>query len=209
MLYFLAILFAITLIYLSVAERFRNYARLVGAQGLILFGIAFLQLYEGNWLSLAFIAAETLIFKAIAVPYFLFKIINKLKIYKVHQKALPPFYALTLAIIGLFLSIIIANNLQNDQINIVLLTIALFCLYIGILLIVTHRLIFSHMIGFLVIENAVFLFSIAIGGEMPMLINIGILLDIFVSVLIITVLINRIGSKFTDLGAENLSDLKN
>lgn len=208
MLYFLTILFAITLIYLGVAERFRNYARLMGAQGLILFGIAFFRLYEDNWMSLVFIAAETLLFKALAVPYFLFKIINKLKIYKVHEKALPSFYTLILAICGLLLSIIVATNLQHEKINALMMTIAMFSLFMGILLIITHRLIFSHMIGFLVIENAVFLFSIAIGGEMPMLINIGILLDIFVSVLIITVLINRIGSKFTDLGAENLSDLK-
>jgi hydrogenase-4 component E len=64
------------------------------------------------------------------------------------------------------------------------------------------------MIGFLIIENAVFLFSLAIGSEMPFLINIGILLDIVVSVLIIGVFINRIGSKFNDLETENLTDLR-
>jgi hydrogenase-4 component E len=64
------------------------------------------------------------------------------------------------------------------------------------------------MIGFLVMENAVFMFSMAVGSEMPMLINIGILLDIFVSVLIIGVMINRIGTQYNDLEAENLTRLK-
>ncbi len=64
------------------------------------------------------------------------------------------------------------------------------------------------MVGFLVIENAVFFFSLAVGSEMPMLINIGILLDIFVSVLIIGVLMNHIGSQFTDLESDNLTSLK-
>jgi len=50
---------------------------------------------------------------------------------------------------------------------------------------VTHQLIISHLIGFLVIENAVFLFSLAVGNEMPFFINIGILLDLFVGVLIL------------------------
>jgi hydrogenase-4 component E len=43
---------------------------------------------------------------------------------------------------------------------------------------------------------------------MPMLINIGILLDIFVSVLIIGVLMNHIGAQFSDLGSDHLTSLK-
>jgi len=63
--------------------------------------------------------------------------------------------------------------------------IALYTLFTGLLLIVTHRLIISHLIGFLIFEYAVFMFSLAVGNEMPMLINIAILLDLFVGVLIL------------------------
>jgi hydrogenase-4 component E len=65
------------------------------------------------------------------------------------------------------------------------MTIALFTMFTGLLIIVTHKLIISHLIGFLIIENAVFIFSLAIGNKMPMMINVGILLDIFVGVLIL------------------------
>ena len=75
--------------------------------------------------------------------------------------------------------------LVNPFINAIYLAIALFTLFTGLLLIVTHKLIISHLIGFLVLENAVFMFSLAVGNEMPMLINIGILLDLFVGVLIL------------------------
>jgi hydrogenase-4 component E len=75
--------------------------------------------------------------------------------------------------------------MHNQYINSIFMAVALFTLFTGLLLIVTHRLIISHLIGFLVIENAVFLFSMAVGNRMPMLINIGILLDIFVGVLIL------------------------
>ena len=44
-----------------------------------------------------------------------------------------------------------------------LLIAFLTALFTGLLLIVTHKLIISHLIGFLVVENAVFLFSLAIG----------------------------------------------
>ena len=208
MLNFLVILFAISSIYLSIAERFRTYSRLIAIQGLLLFGIAFLELKEINTANLIFVVAETLIFKAIVVPAILYRIINKIKVYKVHSKALPGFYSLIFAIFGLFLSILVANSLKNLYIDTVYMTIALFTLFVGVLLIVTHKLIFSHMIGFLIIENSVFMISLAVGTDMPMLINIGILLDIFVSVMIISVLLNKIGSKFSDLESESLTTLK-
>jgi hydrogenase-4 component E len=98
---------------------------------------------------------------------------------------MPGFYLLLFSIAALLLSIILANSLVNPFINTIYMTIALYALFTGLLLIVTHRLIISHLIGFLVIENAVFIFSLAVGSEMPMLINIGILLDVFVGVLIL------------------------
>ena len=209
MLNFLIVIFAVSLIYISVAERFRAYAKLIAAQGVLLMGIALLELKEVNTANLIFIVAETLIFKTIVVPYLLFKIIGRTGIYKVHAKALPGFYSLIFSLLALVLSIIMANALVNQHIDGVYLTIALFTLFTGVLLIVTHKLLLSHMIGFLVIENAVFMLSMALGNEMAMLINIGILLDIFVSVLIISILINQIGSKLNKMEAESLNTLKN
>ena len=178
----LLVAFAITLIYLSSAERFRSYAKLIAVQGILLFGIALLQLSEVNLGNLIFIAVETLVFKAILVPYFLFKVINKTQVYRVHNKSLSPFYSLILSLLAIVLSIFIANSLKTDVTYFAFLAISLYTLFTGVLLIITHKLLFSHTIGFLVIENGVFLLSIFAGAEMPLLINIGILLDIFVSV---------------------------
>jgi hydrogenase-4 component E len=208
MLNLLIILFAITLFYFSVSERFRTYSMLIAVQGVLLFGMSFLELAEVHLVNFVFIAAETLLFKAIIVPVLLYRIINRTGVYKVHSKALPAFYILIFTMTGLLVSIVLSKLLYTPRIDSVYMTIALFTLFTGIILIITHKRIFSHMIGFLVIENAVFMFSMAVGAEMTMLINIGILLDIFVSVLIIGVMINRIGTQYNDLEAENLTRLK-
>ena len=67
---------------------------------------------------------------------------------------------------------------------------------------------FSHMVGFLVIENGVFLFSTAIGIEMPFLINIAILLDILISVLMLGVFFTKIDRKLHADDADTLSHVK-
>jgi len=182
---YLIVIFAVTLMYFSSAERLITYVRLIAFQGLLLCGIAVFELKEVSLGNLLFIVAETLIFKAIVLPYLLNKIIMRSGVTKVHRQAMPGFYLLLFSIFGLLISVVMAMILINPFINTIYLAIALFTLFAGLLLIVTHKLIISHLIGFLVIENAVFLFSLAVGNEMPMLINIGILLDLFVGVLIL------------------------
>jgi hydrogenase-4 component E len=185
MINFLIVLFAVTLIYFSSAERLTTYISLIGLQGLLLCGIALFELKEINGANLLFIIAETLIFKTLLMPVLLGRIINRSGVTKVHRLAMPSFYILILSIFGLLISVILANALINPFINTIFMTVALFALFTGLLLIVSHRLIISHLIGFMIIENAVFMFSLAVGNEIPMLINIGILLDIFAGVLIL------------------------
>jgi hydrogenase-4 component E len=182
---YLIVIFAVTLMYFSSAERLITYVRLIELQGLLLCGIAVFELKEVSPGNRLFIVAETLIFKTIILPYLLNRIIVRSGVTKVHRQAVPGFYLLLFSIFGLLISVVLAMILINPFINTIYLAIALFTLFAGLLLIVTHKLIISHLIGFLVIENAVFLFSLAVGNEMPMLINIGILLDLFVGVLIL------------------------
>jgi len=185
MINYLTVMFAITIVYMAIAERYKVYARLLGIQGLILFGMTLSELNEIEITNLIFISLETLVFKAMVVPYMLNRIIINTKVLKVHNEALSGFYELLLIIISLLISIFMAYTLKSPYIDTVFLTIAFFTLFSGLIIIVTHRLIISHLIGFLVLENSVFIFSMAIGNEMPMLINIGTLLDIFVGVLIL------------------------
>lgn len=202
------IIFAITLLYLSIAERFSRFVTLIAGQGFLLFVLTLLKLGETDIPSLIFVIAETLIFKAIILPIVLRKIIRQTKISRVHDDAMPAFYTLVLVLLGMAISLLLAFSLTNNRIQPMFLTVAIFTLYTGMILIIGHKRIFSHMIGFLVLENAVFLFSLAIGGEMPMLINIGILLDIFASVLILGLFLTKIGQRMNEIKTEGLTRLK-
>lgn len=98
--------------------------------------------------------------------------------------------------------------LADTQIDRVFFGVALYALLSGMLLIVNHKRIFSHLVGFLVIENGVFLFSMAIGVEMPYLINIAILLDILMSVLMLGLFAGKIGRRLHDFNSDSLTSLK-
>lgn len=182
---YLIVLFAVTLVYFASAERLIIFIRLLGLQGLLLCGIALFELVEIKTANLVFIISETLVFKTILIPYLLVRIIRRSGVSKVHRQAIPGFYLLVFSILSLLLSVILANSLINPYVNSIYMAIALYTLFTGLLIVITHRLIISHLIGFIIVENAVFIFSLAVGNKMPMLINIGILLDIFVGVLVL------------------------
>lgn len=195
----LIITFAVTLIYLSMTERFPVYASLIGFQGVLLFILSFLELDTITLWTLLFVAIETLVFKVVVVPWLLFRIIARTGETRVHEKALPGFYSLLFVSVGLLLSIVISYSMKTTPANMIYFIVAFFAVYTGMFMIISHRKVFSHLVGFLVIENAVLLLSMAIGSEMPMLINIGILLDIFVSVLILGIFVMRVKQHASDM----------
>ncbi len=207
MINFCILVFAFSLIYLSIAERFRTFTFLISLQGFFLFGICFALLDDIDPVNLAFIIVETVIFKAVIVPALMFRIIRRTNINRVHKNSLPTFYSVILTTLALIASVVLVMVLHDGSINPLFFSIALFAMLTGLLLIITHKRIFSHMVGFLVIENAVFLFSVAVGTEMPMLINVGVLLDIFMSVLIFGVVITRINNKMNNLDIDTLTTM--
>ena len=57
-------------------------------------------------------------------------------------------------------------------------------------------------------ENGIFLLSLSVAKEMPILVNLGVLLDVFIAVYILGLFVNVINKEFKDLEVSNLSDLK-
>ena len=204
----LILLYVVTLVYLSITERFRNFASLIGLQGWLLFGIALIRLHASNPAELAFVALETLLFKGILVPWLLFAVIRRTRINRVKRSGSSQSGSLLLSLVALAVSASLTYYIADSTVDLVFFGVALYSLLSGLILIVLRRRIFSHMVGFLVIENGVFLFSTAIGVEMPLLINFAILLDILISVLMLGIFFTKIDDKLHADDADSLTNVK-
>lgn len=208
MLLALILIYVLSLLYLSIVERFRHYASLIALQGWILLAVALLRLHSINLFELGFVLVETLIFKALVVPWMLFRIIRRTGINRVHSASVAVFNQLLISFVALLCSIAVTYYMADSQVNTIFFGVALYALLSGMLLIIAHRRIFSHLVGFLIIENGVLLFSMAIGVEMPYLINIAILLDILMSVLMLGIFVGKIGDRLHNLNSDELTTLK-
>lgn len=208
MLHVLLIIFLISLFYLSIANRMSTYIGVLALQGIILFLVAFLELNQINTLNLILILLETVIFKSIAVPVFLKYVLKRNHITREAEPYLPNFVSLIITTIIVITTIVLSNSMEEGKLDKMFFVVALSTLFTGLYFIASRRKILTHVMGYLVIENGVFVLSLAVGNEMPMLVNLGIMLDIFASVLILGIFLNKIGDVFKDIDVSQLSNLK-
>lgn len=204
----LVVVFMITLIYMATAGRLISYVKLLAIQGIVLFGLAYLELHSIDPLNLAFILIETLVVKGVAIPLFLVKVINRNQISREMEANISAFSSLLAMTLGIALSFALAYRVSQDTEHMLFLTGALSSIFAGIFLIVLRRKIITHIMGYMVLENGIFMLSLAVGSAMPMAVNAGILLDILTSVLVLGVFVNRIGDRFQSVEIEQLARLR-
>lgn len=202
------IVFLITLFYLSIANRMTTYVNVLIFQGLLLFVVAYLELKDINTVNLVLIMLETIVFKALAVPIFLRYVLKHNKITREAEPYLPNFVSLIITTIIVVITVVLSNVLEDARLDKLFFVVALSTLFTGLYFIASRRKIITHVMGYLIIENGVFVLSLAVGSEMPMLVNLGIMLDIFASVLILGVFLNKIGDVFKDVDVNQLTSLK-
>jgi len=204
----LLITFIISLFYIAIANRMMTYLKVLAFQGFLLFVVVFLQLNEINPINLALILLETIVFKSVAVPLFMAYVLKRNAITRESEPFLPNFVSLIIITFIVVVTILLANGVKDTHLDKIFFVVALSSLFTGLYFIATRRKIITHVIGYLIIENGVFVLSLAVGNEMPMLVNLGIMLDIFASVLILGIFLNKIGDVFKDIDVDQLSSLK-
>jgi hydrogenase-4 component E len=204
----LLITFAISLIYMGIANRLSTYINILALQGIILFGVSFIELIQINTINLIFILFETIVFKTVAIPLFLNYVIKKNHIVREAQPFLPAFLSVVIITSIIFGSFVLSNIITGVHIRKIYFLVAVSSLLSGLFIIITRKKIVTHIMGYLVMENGVFILSLSAGNKMPMLVNSGITLDIFVSVLVLGVFVNRIGNTFEEMNVDNLMNLK-
>jgi len=208
MLHVLLIIFLISLFYMSIANRMSTYVNVLALQGILLFFVAFLELKHINTVNLILILLETIIFKSLAVPVFLNYVLKRNHITREAEPYLPNFVSLIITTTIVITTILLSKTMEESYLDKMYFVVALSTLFTGLYFIASRRKIITHVMGYLVIENGVFVLSLAVGNEMPMLVNLGIMLDIFASVLILGIFLNKIGDVFKDIDVDQLTNLK-
>jgi hydrogenase-4 component E len=86
-----------------------------------------------------------------------------------------------------------------------LVTVSLFTMETGLFLIVARRKAVTQALGYLVFENGIYGFGIAVAGEIPLLVEMGVLLDLLVAVFVMGIIIFHIQRDFSHIDIDRLA----
>lgn len=205
----LSILFCLSLFYISVTSRVKTYVTVLRAQGILLSVLLLLPLMEKFSVFTLVLPATIFVVKVILIPNYINRIILNLDIKRTIEPTIQQFTFLLLVISTMILIFIGSGVLaKSTEIEIIPFASGFFAIAVGIFIIIFRKKLIVHVAGFLVFENGIFLFGTAVASELPMMIEIGVLLDVFVVVFLMGIAINKISSAFSGFDITTLRRLK-
>lgn len=157
-----------------------------------------------------FILVATLAIKAVFIPAYLFRTLRRLGIHREIEPLIgfgTSLFAGTI-LVALAFSIAAGLPLPAGVPSSLLVPASLSALLLGFLLIVSRTKAVTQVVGYLIAENGIFLFGVSLVHEMPLLVEMGILLDIFVAVFVMGIVIFRITREFDHMDTHNLTSLR-
>jgi len=79
---------------------------------------------------------------------------------------------------------------------------------VGFILLITRYKAITQVMGYLVLENGIYIFSLLLLEAIPVVVEMGMLLDLLVSVFIISIITNHINTAFSSLDTRQLTSLR-
>jgi hydrogenase-4 component E len=183
---------------------------LLAVQGSLLLGATLLLAWRTGQQHLYLSAALTLALKVIFLPWVLHRLIRRLDVYWDTEPALniPGTMIVGLLIVvfsfGLAQPIsALANTATRSSIGIAVAVVLL-----SFLTMITRRKAMSQVVGFLSMENGLFFGAMSATYGMPMIVELGVALDVLVAVLVLGIFFFQIREQFDSLDLQHLESLK-
>ncbi len=155
-------------------------------------------------------AGLTLLLKVLLIPYLLHRVINRLNI-KWDVETLiniPTTMLIGIAIVIFSFNLAMPISRLSSALASGTLGIALACVLLSFLMMITRAQAVPQVIGFLAMENGLFFAATAATYGMPMVVELGIALDVLIGVLILGVFMFQIREQFDSLDISHLEQLK-
>jgi hydrogenase-4 component E len=204
------VLLILTNLHMLGSSRISACIRSVALQAVLL-GIISLLAQRGDvGLRLLLLATVSTVIKASILPWLLRRAAREAGV----QTEDEPFVGFTtslllgLGLLGAAMHVAGQLPLPGNDGTSFLVPVALFTIMVGLLLIVSRRKAVMQTLGYLAMENGIYAFGLAFAVEEPLLVEMGVLLDVFVAVFVMGIAIHHISREFDHIDTDRLSALK-
>jgi hydrogenase-4 component E len=181
--------------------------RAIAFQGILL-GALPLLIHRDISGHLVVLAIGTAAIKAGVLPWFLRWAIREAAMRREVEPLIGYMASVILGAAALAIAFAVANALPLRMVGTDLLVpVALVTVMIGLVVLITRSKAVTQVVGYLMLENGIFLFGLTQSERVPFLVEIGVLLDVFVGVFIMGIVVFHINREFDSISAARLTEL--
>lgn len=184
--------------------------RFVAGQGILLGALTLTAHQEALSFRPLILATASAGLKGAAFPWLLQRALREAQV----RREIEPFigYNLSLLIGTLALAASLWLNtrlpLPSPPVSPFIVPGALFTCFVGMFLIIARKNALNQVLGYLVLENGVYAFGVGVVQDTPMLVELGVLLDVFVAVFVMGITLFHINRQFDHIDTDRLAALK-
>ena len=191
------------------SSRLRSVIQCAALQGLLLGILLVLVHHDAGWRVMA-LGLVTILLKTVLIPWMLVRALREVGIRREVEPLVSFVMSLVLGALGTGLAIIFAGTLPlaPEHATTLIVPASLATVLTGFLVLTTRRKAITQVVGYLTLENGVFLFGLTLVEAMPFLVEIGVLLDLVVAIFVMGIVIDHINREFSSINTENLSTLR-
>jgi len=194
-------------------SRIRGVINAVALQGVLL-GILALFVHPEIGTRVILLVAVTIALKGLVIPRFLVHALREANIQEEVKPAVNFMGSLLLGAVGTGLAMVFSDTLPLADFpaaqhkHLLLVPASLATVWTGFLMLTTRKRAIMQVLGYLLLENGIFLFGLLLLEATPFLVEIGILLDLFTGVFVMGIIIHHISREFASTSTEHLTELK-
>jgi len=209
----LLLLVLVTDLYIVSSGRLAACVRALGVQGVLLAALP-LTLWgargEANLVHVVAMSAGALAVKAVVIPALLLRSAREAGA----RREVEPYVSLHLSVLLgallVMLSLWLAHGLVPPARGLapLLVPAGFATLLLGFLMLVARKYAVTQVVGYLMLDNGVFIFGQTLAGAVPVVVELGILLDLLVAVFVMGIAIHHIGREFDHIDTRVLTTLR-
>lgn len=178
-------------------------------QGVALGALALVVHEHLDW-EVVLVAVGATLIKGLLIPSMLLRAMRDVSIRREVEPLVGYVASLVLGAIATGLSIVFAGTLPlvPEHQGSLLIPAALSTVLCGFIVLTTRRKAISQVVGYLMLENGIYIMGLGLLAALPFLVEVGVLLDLFVAIFVMGIIINKISREFSSLDTARLSALK-
>ena len=191
------------------ASRIHAVIRIVAAQGVILSVIPLLVPQHLSLTALVVVVA-TMTIKGAVIPGIMMRALRNAAIKREVEPLISRLASTVLGAAAILLALLFADNLPlaPQHAGALLVPASMATVLVGFILVTTRFTALNQIVGYLVLENGIFIFGMLLVEAMPLVVELGVLLDLLVGIFVICIIVNHISRAFSSLDTRQLASLK-